>query len=73
MLALWLFAMPVHHILAYAIGIFIVAWIGQFVGHAIEGAKPSFLKDLQYLMIGLLYVIAILKGRFGGANKSATR
>lgn len=32
--------------------IFILAWIGQFIGHGIEGKKPSFLKDLQFLLIG---------------------
>jgi uncharacterized membrane protein YGL010W len=32
--------------------IFVVAWIGQFIGHNHEGKKPSFLKDLQFLMIG---------------------
>ncbi|HHB77712.1 MAG TPA: DUF962 domain-containing protein [Saprospiraceae bacterium] len=32
--------------------IFIVAWIGQFYGHKVEGKKPSFFKDLQYLLIG---------------------
>ena len=35
-----------------AIFIFIVAWIGQFYGHKVEGKKPSFLKDLQFLLIG---------------------
>jgi len=34
--------------------IFILAWIGQFYGHKIEGAKPSFLKDLEFLLIGPL-------------------
>ena len=38
--------------------IFIVAWIGQFVGHDIEGKKPSFLKDLQFLAIGPLWTLA---------------
>ena len=37
--------------------IFILAWIGQFYGHKIEGAKPSFLKDLEFLLIGPLWVI----------------
>ena len=37
--------------------IFIIAWIGQFYGHKVEGAKPSFLKDLQFLLIGPLWVI----------------
>lgn len=32
--------------------IFVVAWIGQFIGHKIEGKKPSFFKDLQFLLIG---------------------
>jgi len=32
--------------------IFVLAWIGQFYGHKVEGKKPSFLKDLQFLLIG---------------------
>lgn len=35
-----------------AIIVFVVAWIGQFWGHKVEGKKPSFLKDLQFLLIG---------------------
>jgi uncharacterized membrane protein YGL010W len=37
--------------------IFVLAWIGQFWGHKIEGLKPSFAKDLQFLLIGPLWVI----------------
>lgn len=37
--------------------IFVVAWIGQFYGHKVEGMKPSFIKDLQFLLIGPLWVI----------------
>lgn len=37
--------------------VFVVAWIGQFYGHKIEGRKPSFLKDLQFLLIGPAWVI----------------
>ncbi|UAM99797.1 DUF962 domain-containing protein [Polaribacter litorisediminis] len=40
-----------------AITIFVLGWIGQFYGHKIEGAKPSFLKDLEFLLIGPLWVI----------------
>lgn len=36
--------------------IFIAAWIGQFYGHKIEGKKPSFFKDLQFLLIGPAWV-----------------
>jgi uncharacterized membrane protein YGL010W len=38
--------------------IFVVAWIGQFIGHAIEGKRPSFFKDLQFLLIGPLWLLA---------------
>lgn len=38
--------------------VFILAWIGQFIGHKIEGAKPSFFEDLQFLLIGPLWVFA---------------
>ena len=41
-----------------AIGVFVVAWIAQFIGHKIEGKKPSFLTDLVYLMIGPAWVLA---------------
>ncbi len=37
--------------------IFAVAWIGQFYGHKVEGKKPSFLKDIQFLLIGPAWVI----------------
>jgi uncharacterized membrane protein YGL010W len=40
-----------------AIVIFTIAWIGQFYGHNIEGKKPSFLKDIQFLMIGPAWVV----------------
>lgn len=42
---------------AFSIGVFVVAWIGQFYGHNIEGKKPSFLKDIQFLMIGPAWVV----------------
>ena len=41
---------------AFSIAVFAVAWIGQFYGHNIEGKKPSFLKDIQFLMIGPAWV-----------------
>jgi len=37
--------------------IFIIGWVGQFWGHKIEGKKPSFAKDLQFLLIGPLWVM----------------
>ncbi|WP_299187078.1 Mpo1-like protein [uncultured Psychrobacter sp.] len=43
-------------------GVFIVAWIGQFIGHKIEGKKPSFFEDLQFLLIGPAWVANSLMG-----------
>ena len=40
--------------------VFIVAWIGQFVGHKIEGKKLSFFEDLQFLLIGPAWVASSL-------------
>lgn len=44
--------------------IFAVAWVFQFVGHKIEGKKPSFFEDLQFLLIGPLWCLAYLFKRF---------
>lgn len=35
-----------------SLALFVLAWIGQFIGHKIEGKKPSFFKDVQFLLIG---------------------
>jgi len=48
---------------AFSIGVFVIAWIGQFYGHNIEGKKPSFLKDLQFLLIGPAWVVENLFSR----------
>ena len=45
--------------------IFVAAWIGQFLGHWAEGKKPSFFKDLQFLMIGPLWLLAKVYRRLG--------
>ena len=45
--------------------LFVAAWIGQFIGHAIEGKRPSFFKDLQFLMIGPLWLLADVFRRLG--------
>ena len=45
--------------------IFVLAWIGQFIGHAIEGKQPSFFQDLVFLLIGPLWLLAFVFRRFG--------
>ncbi|WP_182002699.1 Mpo1 family 2-hydroxy fatty acid dioxygenase [Acinetobacter lactucae] len=47
----WLiYTLPVG--VGFYIAIFVIAWVGQFYGHKVEGKKPSFFKDLQFLLIG---------------------
>jgi uncharacterized membrane protein YGL010W len=45
------------NLLLASVVIFVAAWIGQFWGHKVEGKKPSFIKDLQFLLIGPLWVV----------------
>ena len=45
--------------------VFVVAWIGQFLGHKIEGKKPSFLKDLQFLLIGPAWLMSFIYQKLG--------
>ena len=51
----------------FALIIFSLAWVGQFIGHNIEGKKPSFLKDLQFLLIGPLWLLSFVY-RSAGIN-----
>jgi uncharacterized membrane protein YGL010W len=50
---------------AVSAGVFAVAWIGQFIGHAIEGKRPSFFKDVQFLLIGPIWLLASVYRRAG--------
>ena len=50
---------------AISLGIFVAAWIGQFYGHKIEGKKPSFLKDVQFLMIGPAWLMHFIYKKIG--------
>ncbi|MEP7233239.1 MAG: Mpo1-like protein [Ginsengibacter sp.] len=54
-LSLWLFCLIV----------FIAAWIGQFYGHKVEGKKPSFFKDLQFLLIGPMWLMSFIYKKVG--------
>lgn len=45
--------------------VFVLAWIGQFYGHKIEGKKPSFLKDLQFLLVGPAWLLHFLMKNAG--------
>lgn len=54
-----------ERVLPLSAAIFVAAWIAQFIGHKIEGKKPSFFEDLQYLWVGPLFVLSKLFGKLG--------
>lgn len=45
--------------------LFVLAWIGQFIGHKIEGRKPSFLKDIVFLLIGPVWLMSFIYKKIG--------
>ena len=49
----------------FSIIIFVLAWVGQLYGHKIEGKKPSFLKDIQFLMIGPAWLMSFIYKKLG--------
>ncbi len=51
------------------IGLFIVAWIGQFWGHKIEGKKPSFFQDIFFLLVGPAWVMEKIRLKLTGLRK----
>jgi uncharacterized membrane protein YGL010W len=53
------------HALEISAAIFVGAWIIQFIGHKIEGKKPSFFEDIQYLWVGPLFVLSKLFIKLG--------
>jgi uncharacterized membrane protein YGL010W len=57
--------LPQGTVLPISLVVFVLAWIGQFVGHRIEGKKPSFFEDLRFLLIGPLFVLGFLYRRLG--------
>ncbi len=48
-----------------SLGIFAVSWVVQFIGHKIEGAKPSFLEDVQFLLIGPAWLLHFIYKKVG--------
>ena len=60
-----LYLLPQPSVLPVAGTVFVLAWIGQFIGHKIEGKKPSFFDDLRFLLIGPLFVLSFLYRRLG--------
>ena len=49
----------------FCIAMFVLAWIGQFYGHKVEGKKPSFFKDIQFLLIGPMWLMSFVYKKMG--------
>ena len=55
----------IPNILWVSVALFVAAWIGQFYGHKVEGKKPSFFKDLQFLLVGPIWLLNFVYQRLG--------
>jgi len=53
------------HVLVVAAVVFVLAWIGQFIGHHIEGKKPSFFEDVKFLLVGPAWLLGFVYKRLG--------
>lgn len=65
LMALIIWKIPASWLLWGSAGIWISAWIVQFIGHEIEGKKPSFFRDILFLLVGPVWLLAALYRRFG--------
>lgn len=52
-------------VLIVAAVVFVLSWIGQFIGHMIEGKKPSFFEDVKMLLIGPAWLLGFIYRRAG--------
>ncbi|MBB5329751.1 Mpo1-like protein [Tunturiibacter gelidoferens] len=52
-----------HRLLWIGVGLFCFGWLLQFVGHAIEGKPPEFLKDWRFLLVGSRWWAAKMRGK----------
>ncbi len=64
-LSLYVVGLLGEALLPVSVAVFVVSWVFQFIGHKIEGKKPSFFEDLQYLLVGPLFVLSKLFVRLG--------
>jgi uncharacterized membrane protein YGL010W len=64
-LMVWPLTLLDSRALFVSIAVFVAAWIGQFIGHILEGRKPAFLEDVRSLLIGPAWLLADLYRRLG--------
>ena len=61
----YLFILFPDNLLMISIAIFFLSWIGQFIGHKIEGKKPSFFDDLKFLLVGPFWLMGFIYKAIG--------
>ena len=62
-IAVALAGLAIHRLWLYAAALFVIGWVFQFIGHAIEGKPPEFLKDWRFLFVGVRWWWAKINGR----------
>jgi uncharacterized membrane protein YGL010W len=62
-LALFVAAFFFHHLWIYAVALFVLGWVFQFIGHAFEGKPPEFFHDWRFLFVGVRWWWAKIKGK----------
>tara|TARA_B100000614_G_scaffold252696_1_gene265663 strand:+ start:4038 stop:4529 length:492 start_codon:yes stop_codon:yes gene_type:complete len=60
-----MFNNSLNQLLIIYLAIFFISWIGQFVGHKIEGKKPSFFDDIKFLLIGPAWLLSFIYNKSG--------
>lgn len=72
-LAVWVAShaalLPTNQWLIWGVGLFVVGWVFQFIGHYFEGKKPAFVDDIMGLAIGPLFVVAEVVFFLGGKKQ----
>ncbi len=62
-LAFFIVTIFIHRFWTVALGLFIVGWIFQFIGHAFEGKPPEFFSDWRFLLVGTRWWVAKVRGK----------
>lgn len=61
----YLLSQNTEKLFSISFAIFFLAWVGQFIGHKIEGKKPSFFEDLQFLLVGPMWLLGFIYRSLG--------
>lgn len=60
---LFLGSIFIHRLWPYALALFLLGWVFQFIGHAFEGKPPEFFHDWRFLFVGVRWWWAKIHGK----------